>query len=949
MLPLVSKQAIIIMSRKVFLFIISLLIISFQSNAQKSEKTAIVKGKLINKATGEPAHDVQVAIQDLDLSAVSDAQGIFTFSQVPYGTHSILIGGGYTKTESIRMAISKEVVDLGTRMVEPNEKNTSINSLMIPTIALDDNNISTDDGAGMQNISGLLTASRDPFLNTMAFTFGQYSFNPRGYDRGQQQALVNGIMMNDIETGAASWSQWGGLNDIFRGRSTTYGLAPSDYTFGDINGSVYFDATAANQRKETRISYSLTNRTYRNRLMVTHNSGVQANGWAYSVSASKRWAQEGYTPGTFYDGYAYYAGVSKKWEKHQFSLSTFGSPTRRGKATLATGEAYDLAGTHFYNPNWGYQNGEVRNARVADYFQPFTILNYEFNPNENTKIIAAAGYLFGKYKNSIIDWYNGGDPRPDYYKNMPSYYKQSYMYNQNAINEITALYKNNPEEMQIDWDNLYNVNRMNTETIRYVNGNPNDTIRGNRSVYVVANDVDDTKKWSFNTSMIHTVNDHITVYTGLTFIKQRTESYKELVDLLGGDFYVNRNQFAERAYVGNATIQQNDLNNPNRIVKEGDKYNYDYITDYNKGWWWTQAVFKYNKFDLFVSGNIGYNSFYRDGLYRNGLFPKNSYGKSATQEFITYGVKGGATYKINGRNYLFVNGGYMTDPPTIENSYISIRTRDFTINNPKVQQTKTLEGGYLLRAPNMNARVVGYVTDITNAAKVTHFYNEGFTTFTNYVMQNINIRSIGTELSLDYKVSSSLSVTGVAVIGQVFYTNRPNVSIYQDNDTLSIATNKTIYIKNYYLATGPQSAYTLGFNYNSKRYWYAHLNFNYFDNNYVDIAPDRRSGEAVGLTEPGSRQWHQIIDQEKLPAAFTADLSIGKSFLLSKVFRFIKDNNMYLYLNIGIRNLFNNTDMVTFAYEQPRFDYANYNTDKFPSKYLYGFGRNYFINLAFKF
>src|SRR5690606_41720279 len=120
-----------------------------------------------------------------------------------------------------------------------------------------DNKFSQDDDGGSNTAtSGLLTASRDPFLNTAAFVFGAYRFQPRGYDRNSQLIQINGVEMNDVETGDAYWSQWGGLNDVFRNRNNIYGLQASGYTFGHLNGSVFFDITAANQRKQTRITYS---------------------------------------------------------------------------------------------------------------------------------------------------------------------------------------------------------------------------------------------------------------------------------------------------------------------------------------------------------------------------------------------------------------------------------------------------------------------------------------------------------------------------------------------------------------------------------------------------------------------------------------------------------------------------------------------------------------------
>ncbi len=935
------------MFQKVRLLFTLFLGISAVTHAEDDKATAIVKGHLVNRNSGKSAAEIQVILPAQNLLTVTDGQGDFNFSQVPYGNHMLIFIAPNIKPDTSSINVNSPVVDLGTIYFIPEEAPNSINTLDIPTIALDEgaagNSGADDDGNSMQNVSGMFTASRDPFLNVASFVFGPNRFQARGYERNQQQLQINGVSMNDLENDNTYWNQWGGLNDVFRSRDNTYGLAPSEFGYGGINGLVYYDATAANQRKQTRVTYSLSNRTYRNKVAFTHSTGLMSNGWAYSASVSKRWAKEGYVEGTFYDGYSFYGAVSKKIsEKHLLNFTAFGAPTTRGKTTGVVQEGYDLAGSNFYNPTWGYQNGEKRNARVSDAFQPQLIVNYEYHPSNKTRWNTSAGYQFGKNKNSTLDWYNGSDPRPDYYRYLPSYYKISYLANPDAVEDITAQLNNTPEKLQVNWDRLYEVNYMNNEVM------PGTAQVGRRSVYVVANDVDDLKKWVFNTNLEHSVNEHIVLYGGLNYINQRTESYRELSDLLGGDYYLNYNQFAERQYVGNATYNQNNLNETSPVVKVGDRYSYDYINQFNKATAWGQGTFTYNKFDFFLTANVGVNSFYREGVFKSGLFPANSFGKSKAQNFVIYGAKGGVTYKLDGRNFLFANGNYNEDAPLIENTYVSIRTRDFTVSNPTTVKTKSFEGGYLMRAPRLNIRAVGYATDVTDATEMKRFYHDDYQTFVSYVLTGVNMRFIGTELALDVKVSPSLNVTGVAALGQAFYTNRPKVSIYRDNDTAAVETKKTAYIQNYYLGVGPQSNYNLGITYRSKHYWSANVNFSYFGRNYVDINADRRTEEALDVVQKDSELWNNILKQEKLPSAFTVNLFLSKSILLSKISKSLPSNT-FLYISLGVNNLLNNKDMITGGFEQLRFDYGEKDTSRFPNKYFYGFGANYFLNVSLKF
>lgn len=100
------------------------------------------------------------------------------------------------------------------------------------------------------------------------------------------------------------------------------------------------------------------------------------------------------------------------------SISTWGAPTERGQQGASTEEAYYLANSHYYNPNWGYQNGEKRNARVVNSFEPSVVATWDFDINKEMKLTTSAGFKYSNYGTSALGWNgNAADPRPDYYKN----------------------------------------------------------------------------------------------------------------------------------------------------------------------------------------------------------------------------------------------------------------------------------------------------------------------------------------------------------------------------------------------------------------------------------------------------------------------------------------------------------------------------------------------------
>ncbi len=925
----------------------------------QATNSATIKGKVVNNKTHNPVTDIRVSIADQGVYTRTDGEGKFELNEIHYGKYQMIISGQGIIPDTVNVNAEDQLVDLKVIEVSPNEQNPSTADAEIPTITLADNANIDNSAEPSQAGSDLLVASRDPFVNTVVHTFGPLFFRPRGA-RNPNEIDIEGIKLNNVSNGILSWStQLGDQNDVFRGREVRYGLEPSPYTFGSGNGSTYINAGADEQYKGTSVTYVSTNRLYRNKIMVTHNTGILKNGWAFSFSANRRWAEQGYIKGTDFDGYAYYAAASKTKGNNKFDILTFGVPIRYSRAqNVATQEAFDLAGTHFYNSGWGYQTSggeqKVRASSHNNSFQPTTIFKFETTPSEKMRLTTSAGFQFGKEKIEGIDYYNASSPYGNYYKNMPSFY-YNYLPPDSATGDgVKAAILANPDLLQLDWDRMYNANYSNYQTIQNVGGVAGATYSGNQSSYVLSNRVSDLLKGTLNLNYEYAHSKRGIFSAGLYGVFQKTQMYKQLSDLLGGDYFVNFNQFAAQQYVGNPNYNQNNLNDPNAVIKVGDIYGYNYYMSYNNERIWMQEVYSLGKINVFASGYLDNTQFRREGLMRNGLFANNSYGQSDLQSFMTYGVKGGASYRINRKMFVFANAAYMTSAPTPENTFVAPTMNNVVLGNIKTQKNLIAEGGLIVRSTKVSARMVGYINDAKDVSQIKRFYNDDpdYFTFVDYAMQNIESRSLGLEMMLSYKLLTDLEVIGVATVGQSFYTNNPSINVYVENDTTMHSKPTATYIKNYYLANGPQSAYTLGFNYRPRNYWHASVNFNYVDRNYVDINPNRRSVDAVDLIAKNSTTWNGILTQEKMPSAFTADIHVGKSFQLSRMNKTVKKtlgNRAILAVNLGVSNIFNNLNVKVRGMEQLRYDFANINPNKFANVYQYGFGTTYSLNVRLSF
>ena len=910
------------MRTRYFFFLAAFLLVG----ATLTGQTFTISGTLIDAETNTPLDRAQVIAVGTERASVTDENGRFTITKVPPGTFGIEARlDGYATYE--QTGTLDRDLDLGTlRMVvldvQPEDQ--------IPTIVLTDEDFSAEDLD--QNVSSLLTASRDVFVSAAALRFGAARFRIRGYDSENTTILLNGVPMNELENGRPIWSSWGGLNDVLRNRQTDFGLNATAYSFGNVGGAQLIDMRASKQRAGSRVSYYNANRTYRHRVMGTYNTGLLANDWAFSASASRRWAEEAYIPGTFYDAYSYYFSADRKVnDQHLLSFTVFGAPNKRGRPAGSTQEAYDLVDDVYYNPNWGFQNGRVRNSRVQETHQPVFLFQHEWTPGNGLTLNTTASYQFGGNSTTRLDWFDAPDPRPDYYRNLPSFLS---LQNPELGSALADRIRANPELLQLQWDDLYRANRSNAYKF---NGEP-----GQWSQYVIQRQHFDSKELNLNAVVEKIVSDEVTVNGGLRYSNYRGDTYQTVDDLLGGDYYTNLDRFAIGDPTLPPTAAQFDVDNPNRIIREGDRYGYSYTANIDQAEGWGQVQYSFRKVDFFFAGQLGQTGFSRTGDFRNGRFPESSLGESERQRFVTGGLKLGGTLKLDGRNYLYANGLRQTRAPFFRNAYVSPRTRDELVPDLENIQITSAEIGYQLRSPNFKGRATAYFTRFENEVKIYRFFIPGLiTSFGNYILSGTDREHQGIEAAFEWNLNSAWTLDGAAALGNYVYTSRPTGTIVTDDSPEAIDRG-TVYVKGLKVPGTPQTAATLGIGYNSPKFWFAKLNANFFADTYLDFSPERRlAGELFGL-DPSSDIYRTITGQTRLDNAYTVDLFAGKSFRLS--------SNYFVNLTVGVNNILNN-QFISGGFEQLRFNRAEFETtgvNLFPPRLFYAFGTNYFAMVTLR-
>lgn len=894
-------------------------------------QVADVRGRVVDAISESPITGVLVILRGNNQTTYTDEDGRFQFRSVERGEDVLAFSAADINSMEQNVVIPYNgTMDMGDIYIT--RKPTDSFQL---TATIDEiQRAMEDDDAGLsQDVSAMVIFSNDIFLKNAGYQFSQFRYRIRGYQSRFEERYINGVNFNDQIRGVFNYASIGALNDMTRNGDAVNFFAPSAYSFGSIGGSENINMRAGNYTRGGKATISLTNRNYYARTMVSYSTGMQDNGWAVSASLGGRYSHEGHIEGVFYRNISYALGIEKEVENHRISFVTFGSPVERGQQGSSVQEVYDLVGNNLYNPNWGYQHGKKRNSRVVKSYDPTGILSHIWSINEYTTLTTGVGVHYSRYGGSALNWYNGPDPRPDYYRYLPSYHQE----NQTAFDYYAYLWKTqckNESISQVNWDKMWETNHI------------NNTEGNGSAIYMVEERRRDLFETAINSTLNAELSERVKLTAGIGLKNSLSKQFKTVDDLLGAQYLLDTDKFAERDFPGDEKTVQNDLNRPDRRVYKGDVFGYDFRFRVNSADIWFQQEHSYRYIDFYFGSRLKYSEFQREGKMRNGRYPDNSFGKGKTHRFTDYALKGGLTYKVSGRHFITGNISYQTAAPLVDFVYISPRITDQAPEDVKSMQVFSADINYVFSLPNLAGRVSLFNTNFYDDMMRASYYHDSERTFVNHQLLGVNKVHRGIELGVNYKLNDIWNFDLIGSTAEYYYDNNPTGVISYENGKESGMT-ETVYLKNYYLGGSPQTMGTFGINF-FRNYWFLNLNINGFGRNYVEISPLRRLAsnytgivppEANGFDENLYNAYKTLTDQEKFKGGYTLDFGIGKIWYLP--------NRNSLNFNLTINNLLNKKDIRTGGYEQARInlDYP----DRFASRYFYMQGINCFFNMSYRF
>ncbi len=769
-----------------------------------------------------------------------------------------------------------------------------------------------------QNIT-IVGSNNNVYASQVGFRFSAARFKFRGYNSKYNDIYINGNPANDAERGEFNYSFIGGLNNQTRTMESSLPFEDNNYAMPSLGGSNNYNFRPSAMATGTRMSLTGANRNYTLRGMYTYNSGVTPSGWAYSASLTYRWAnmETANVEGTFYNALSYFFGVEKIInDKHSVSLVTWGNPTERAAQSASTDEMYWIANNNYYNPNWGYQNGKKRSARIVNSFTPSALLTWDFKINNDMKLVTSLLGKYSMYSSTRLNYNNATNPAPDYYSLMPSAFYDVWEGTGTSIDQ-------NNWQTAYDYLSASKANRqLNWDAMYYANQSAN--IQGVDAMYYQQAYHDNQLALSLSSTLTTRLSKNSQLNLGISLSTNKGMHYQTMEDLLGAKYFHNVNTYAIGQYNEMSDEVQYDLNNPNAEVKKGDRFCYDYNVFVNKANAWAGYSIDLSRAHIFVNGRVGGTSIQRDGKMRNGLAKDNSFGKGGTARFLDGGGKLGAHVSLGAGFAFMIGGGYEWKAPTARTAFIAPQVNNDFAKGLKVERNLGAEAGLAYTGPWLKANVSGYYSRLQDVTEYSMYYDDVNRSFSYVSLTGINKEYYGVELGLNFKVTELFSIKALGTISEAKYINNANVSYMLSNAEPDAKTG-SLYHDDICVNKGmreggtPLAAASIDLSYRWN-FWYFDLIGNYFDKIYLYYSPITRyynplpDKDGDGVAELHDEDGRSLMpeSQAKGKGGFMLDASISKSFRLKKG---------QLRVNLMVSNILNNTRLCTGGMEQSRRDF----------------------------
>ena len=800
-----------------------------------------ISGKVINTDTGEPLVGANVVVEGTDLGSAS----------LEDGTYSIQVGdGSYTVTASvIGYASSTKSIDVSGDATLDFGLLVSVvelSALEVLASRADEKTPVAHTTVGKEELEFRLGSQDVPMaLNTTPSVYatqqgggaGDARINVRGFNQRNVAVMINGVPQNDMENGWVYWSNWDGVADAAQSIQMQRGLSAVNLATPSIGGTMNIITDPAAMTKGGKFKQEGGDGGFL-KTTVNYNTGLIGDKLALSGTIVRK-TGDGIIDGNWTDAWAWYLGSSYQLnKKNRFELYAIGAPQRHGqnlyKQNIATYsqelagdiDGYDTdafkAGAKFeheagrtFSQNWGpvssdykgqqywymygarttdRHNSNFLNERENFFHKPLVNLNHYLTINEKTRL------------SSVLYWSGGSGGGTGTYGSS---------FRSPAV-EGEKWYASSPWTW--NWDGAIAANSDNVDTDFHATQN--------RSKGILRNSINRQDTYGLISKLNYEVSDELEVQVGIDWRTAGIEHAREVRDLLGGDYFVNKSN-------KNNTTAASQMQGLGDIIAYHNSTTVDWLGGFVQG--------KYTKDKLNLYGMGGLSSIKYS--YQDHFTVANEVVKA--DAISTFQVKGGVMYDVDDNVSVFANTGYVEKPPIMDN----VIYYDGTVaSDPLNESFISSEAGVNFESDKFAVKVSAYNTDWKDrnlTKSVTT--GQGSSGDTDVIfLKGIGQKHQGLEIEGSMKLNDMIRLDGAVSFGKWKFDGDADGLYTEYDEETPKQTSYTYTLDGLFVGDQPQTAYVLGTTLTPIDGLRLQGIFKMYDKNYADWSPGSRelSGDA---------------------------------------------------------------------------------------------------------
>ncbi len=788
-----------------------------------------ISGTVTDNNNGQPLAGVNVIVEGTSMGAATNADGSYSIKNVSNGSYTVAASYiGYSNQSepvsvngsNLTVNFSLAVSALGLSQVDVvSSRSDERAPVAFTTITKSEMQLrlaSRDIPMALETVPGV-------YASEQGGGAGDSRVTVRGFTARNVGTLINGVPVSDMENGKLYWSNWDGLGDAAASIQLQKGMSDVNVAVPALGGTINIvtDPSSGSRGgyfKQETGSYGFQKNT------LGFNTGLLMDGKFSMNGTLVRKSSNGYFDGTKSEGYAYYVGMGFQVNnQHRLEAYLMGAPQRHGHNLYEVNAA--VADADFAKNELGYDEWALNYFKGKSDYDKGVQYNQTFVSNDG-RDVNQYFKMYSENKNMGSFTRTGVHHRENFFHkplgSLNHYFKIS---DQMRLSTVAywsggrgggAGEYGSPKWNYSGFHRVLDYGASWEENTGSKGDDPNYSTTLKRSDGILRSSMNEQDQYGLLSKFDFKMNDEIAFQFGADWRTATIEHYRNIRDLIGGDYYVdlnrddnyaNHNDFAKTKDSQMLGLGDKVLyHNTNTVDWVGGfasaRYNTDQMTAFGVFGWTTSSFSLTDHFDRY-DPSVHKSSWQSTGNGYNLKYTSNNH--TGTQ------LKMGARYFLDSNMSLFANFGSINKVPILDQA-INDDDENYAVVEVPVQENFTsveIGAKASLMDNKMTVNAVYYNSSWNDRQARAFSQNaEGQTIVAQ--LEGMDQLHTGVEVEVAFQPIPMLRVDAALGLGDWTYTDDVKAT-YQDYDSGSKKTKTAnVYLKDLHVGDSPQTQMALG-------------------------------------------------------------------------------------------------------------------------------------------